>query len=33
VEREDIRVISVAVLAALFMLGSFISARLMMWQW
>ena len=33
VEREDVRVISVAVLAALFMLGSFLSAKLMMWQW
>ena len=30
VEREDIRVISVVVLAILFMLGSFISAKLLM---
>jgi hypothetical protein len=33
VEREDVRVISVVVLSALFMLGSLISAKLLMWQW
>jgi hypothetical protein len=33
VEKEDIRVVSVVVLAILFMLGSFISAKLLMWHW
>lgn len=32
-EREDLLVVSVAGLAVLFMLGSFISAWLLMWQW
>jgi hypothetical protein len=33
VEREDIRVISVVFLAAIYMLGTVIAARLLMWQW
>jgi len=33
VEKEDIRVVSVVALAILFMLGSFICAKLLMWQW
>jgi len=33
VEREDVRVVSIVVLSMLFMLGSLISAWLLMWQW
>ena len=32
-EREDVRVISVTIISLLFMLGSFISAKLMLWHW
>ena len=33
VVREDVRVISIVVLSTLFMLGSLISAWLLMWKW
>ncbi len=33
VAREDVKVISIVAWSMLFMLGSLISARLLMWQW
>lgn len=33
VAREDVKVISIVALSMLFMLGSLISAWLLMWQW
>jgi len=32
-EREDIRVISITVIALLFIFGTLISAKLMLWHW
>jgi hypothetical protein len=32
-EREDVFVLSIAVMAILFMLGSFVTAKFLMWQW
>ena len=32
-EREDVFVLSMVVMAILFMLGSFVSTEFLMWRW